>query len=449
MKLKEILQNKWTKFGFWALLYVLWVIWLGNYWWLFGLIVVFDLTVTKFVNWTFWKPRDPARRNTFTEWVDAIIFAVIVVTFLNIFFVQAFKIPSSSMESSLMTGDHLFVSKLAYGPRIPQTPLTIPFTHNVFFGKESYSTLIQNDYRRLRGFGNVRRNDPVVFGFPNGDTVLVQEPSQDYYMLCRLMGRDEAIRRCGPVKVRPMDKVDHYVKRCVAIPGDTLQIVKGVLYVNGVPAPVYSTQQTSYTVITDGSSINPRNIAALGLNEAEVWFDPSFSGYPALNMTAAQAKAVEGFSNVVSVTEDIDVFPPDYPDSYLTIFPFEENYHWTRDDFGPLWIPAKGVTVPLTMQNLPLYSRLITAYEGHTLEVRGKSIIVDGAETAEYTFAQDYYFMMGDNRHNSLDSRYWGFVPEDHIVGKPRIVWLSTDSSKKFPMNIRWKRFLKTNFSEQ
>ncbi len=448
MKLKDIYSNKWVRFGFWTLLYVLWVIWLGNYWWLFGTGVIFDMTVTGKVNWTFWVPRDKAKRNALTEWVDAIIFAVIVVTFLTMFFFQAFKIPSSSMESSLMTGDHLFVSKLAYGPRVPQTPLTIPFTHNVIFGKESYSTLIQNDYRRLKGFGRVKRYDPVVFGFPNGDTVLTKAPADDYYMLCRLIGRETAVRQYGPVKVRPMDKVDHYVKRCVGIPGDTLLIESGVLYVNGVAAPVYDRLQTSYTVTTDGSRINPHRLSSLGLNETEQMFNARISAYPEMNMTAAQAKEVSLLANVVSVQANVDVYPPDYPDDALLIFPFSEDYPWTRDNFGPLWVPSAGATVALTPGKLPLYERIIRDYEGHELRTGKDGIYIDGSLADSYTFARDYYFMMGDNRHNSLDSRYWGFVPEDHIVGKPSIVWLSIDASKKFPNNIRWKRFLKTNFSK-
>lgn len=347
-----------------------------------------------------------------------------------------------------MTGDHLFVSKLAYGPRVPQTPLTIPFTHNVIFGKESYSTLIQNDYRRLKGFGHVKRYDPVVFGFPNGDTVLVKAPAEDYYMLCRLFGRKAVISQYGPVKARPADKVDHYVKRCAGIPGDTLLIENGVLYVNGAAAPVFRGQQSSYTVTTNGSRINPRNLVALGLNSAEIWYDASVSAYPAMNMTASQAEAVSALANVVSVEANVDCYPPDYPDSYSTIFPFSGDYEWTRDNFGPLWIPSQGATVALTTVNLPLYERIITVFEGHSLKVEGESIYIDGNLADTYTFAADYYFMMGDNRHNSLDSRYWGFVPEDHIVGKPSVIWLSTDENESFPKNIRWKRFLKTNFSK-
>ena len=210
MSLKEIIQNRWVKLGFWALLYIAWVIWLGNYWWLFGLIIIFDLIITKKVKWLFWKKeyKEGEKHNALLDWLDAIIFAVVFVTFINIFFFQAFKIPSSSMESSLLTGDHLFVSKLTYGPKIPETPLTIPFTHNVIFGKESYSTLIHNDYRRLKGFRHVRRGDYVVFNFPNGDSVLTKAPADDYYALCRTAGKQYALTNFGPLKVRPADKKD-------------------------------------------------------------------------------------------------------------------------------------------------------------------------------------------------------------------------------------------------
>ena len=376
MSLKEFTRNRWTKFTFWALLYVLWVIWLGNYWWLIGLGVIFDIFITKKVHWNFWKKRykEGEKHSAANEWLDAIIFAVIVVTFINIFFFQAFKIPSSSMEKTLYTGDHLFVSKLTYGPRVPQTPLTVPFTHNVIFGKESYSTLIQNDYRRLKGLRNVRRGDIVVFGFPNGDTVLRKAPSEDYYSLCRFYGKKKVISTLGPVVARPADKVDHYVKRCVAIPGDTLEIRDGLVWIDGVKQETYPGMQIS--------------------------------------------------RNLEKVQND-----------YREIFPFSPDYTWTRDEFGPLWIPQKGATVDLTRENLPLYERIIRVYEHSSVE--------EALAAGSYTFKQDYYFMMGDNRHNSLDSRYWGFVPEDHIVGRPVVIWLSTDEGKKFPKNIRWGRFLK------
>ena len=377
------------------------------------------------------------------DWLDAIIFAVVVVTFINTFFFQAFKIPSSSMESSLYTGDHLFVSKLAYGPKLPQTPLTIPFTHNVIGGKESYSTLIQNDYRRLRGFGDVETGDYVVFGFPHGDTVLTKYPADDYYTVKRTIGREAAIRNYGPLKARPSDKKDHYVKRCVAVAGDTLEIVNGRVHVNSVPQEVWPGVQNTYTVVTTGQRINPVYLDKLGINSSELGFDPSLPGYPAMPLTTEMYQQLKDAPVVESVSENIDVYPPDYPDSYITIFPFSPNYKWTRDNFGPLWVPQKGATVQLTQENLPLYERIITSYEGNDLKVIDGKIHINSEEAQSYTFKQDYYFMMGDNRHNSLDSRYWGFVPEDHIVGKPAMVWLSIDGNKKFPRNIRWRRFFK------
>ena len=443
---KEFCHNRWVRFIFWALLYVLWVVWLGNYWWLLGLIILFDLFVTKKVRWLFWQKeyKDGEKHNVWLDWLDAIIFAVVVVTFINIFFFQAFKSPSSSMESSLYTGDHLFVSKLAYGPRIPETPLTVPFTHNVIFGKESYSTLIQKPYRRLKGFREVRKGDCVVFGFPNGDTVLRKAPVEDYYTMCRTLGREVAIDRLGPVIVRPSDKKDHYVKRCVATPGDTLQVIEGLVWINGQQQPTYPGLQLTYTVKTTGGKINSKIIEKLGFNLGELYYDPALPGYPDMPLTAERLEKVKAISSVVSVTPNLDVYPPDYPDSYSGLFPFADGFAWTRDFFGPLWIPEKGATVELTQENLPLYARIISVYEHNTLSTDAQGrIMINGEEAHSYTFQQDYYFMMGDNRHNSLDSRYWGFVPEDHIVGRPAVIWLSTDGDRKFPKNIRWNRFLK------
>ena len=299
MKLKELLHNRWTKFSFWALLYVLWVIWLENYWFLLGLVVIFDIFITKKVHWNFWKKKykEGEKHSAWNDWLDAIIFAVIVVTVINTFWFQAFKIPTSSMENTLYTGDHLFVSKLTYGPKLPQTPLTVPFTHNVLFGKESYSKLIQNKYRRLKGLRSVERGDIVVFGFPNGDTVLRKAPSEDYYALCRFYGKKKVVSTLGPVIARPEDKVDHYVKRCVAVAGDTIQVKKGMVWVNGEKQTVYPGVQFS--------------------------------------------------SRMEEIQSD-----------YREIFPFSKNYSWSRDEFGPLWIPKKGAKVELNSDNLPLYERI-------------------------------------------------------------------------------------------
>ena len=431
--MKDIVRNRWTKFTFWALLYLLWVIWLGNYWWLLGLGVIFDIFITRKVHWNFWKKRykPGEKRSAANDWLDTIIFVIIVVPLINIFLFQAFKIPSSSMERTLLTGDHLFVSKLTYGPRLPETPLTIPFTHNTIFGKESYSTLIRNKYRRLKGFREVRRGDCVVFGFPNGDTVLRSAPAEDYYALVRILGR-EAVESLGETVVRPVDKKDHYVKRCVALPGDMLEVRDGLVLVNGERQEVYPGVQLSYSVRTNGQKINSKTVEELGLNPSELYYNPALPGYPVMLLTAEALEKVRALPNVVEVRDNLDRNPEACS---LEIFPFTPDSGWTRDYFGPLWIPSKGSTVKLTEENLPLYERIISVYE--------KSDLKEAVARGEYTFRQDYYFMMGDNRHNSLDSRYWGFVPEDHIVGKPVVIWLSTDRNEKFPKNIRWNRFLK------
>ena len=240
-----------------------------------------------------------------------------------------------------------------------------------------------------------------------------------------------------------MDKKDHYVKRCVAVAGDTLEVRDGLVWVNGQQQEVWPGIQLSYTVKTTGQHINSRILEKMGMNTAELWFDPNLPGYPAMPLTATAAEQVAGMSSVVEVKPNIDVYPPDYPETYLSLFPFTSGTGWTRDCYGPIWIPKKGVTVSLTEENLPLYERIIDVYEGHDLTHSGGQIVIDGKVADSYTFGQDYYFMMGDNRHNSLDSRYWGFVPEDHVVGRPALIWLSTDRNRKFPNNIRWGRFFK------
>lgn len=445
MNLKEIYHNRWSRFAFWGLLYLLWVIWLENYWWLVGLLPIFDYFITKKVKWLFWKKeyKKYEKRNLLLDWLDAIIFAVVFVTFINTFFFQAFKIPSSSMESSLYTGDHLFVNKVTFGPRLPQTPLTIPLTHNVFMGKESYSTLIQNKMRRLKGIRGVEAGDYVVFGFPDGDSVLTKAPLDDYYSLCRTLGREYVIANFGPVKSRPADKKDFYVKRCVAVAGDTLQIKDGYVYINSVKQKVWDGVQYSYTLKTDSGPLNPSILDELGINTSELYFDFENSVYPEIPLTEKMCEKLKNMNFVCSLSRNVDVYPPDFPDSYKTIFPFSHKFEWTRDNFGPLWIPEKGATVTLTSDNLPLYRRIIEVYEQNTLRTEGDDIYINSVKTEKYTFKQNYYFMMGDNRHNSLDSRYWGFVPEDHVVGKPSVVWLSLDKNKSFPHNIRWNRFLK------
>ncbi|MBR4094851.1 MAG: signal peptidase I [Bacteroidales bacterium] len=443
------LHNKWFKFSLWGGLYLLWVIWLGNYWWLLGLAVIFDLYITKKVKWAFWRkrPEKGGKSNGWLEWLDALIFALVAATFIRMFFIEAYTIPTGSMEKTLLVGDYLFVSKVAYGPRVPETPVSFPLVHNVMpiTGGESYSEIIKNDYRRLKGFSNVKRDDIVVFGFPHGDTVLKALPQDDYYQLVRMNdnNREYTQKMYGPVIVRPNDKKDNYVKRCVAVAGDTLSVVNGNVVVNGVPQPEFEGLQSTYTVYTNGSAINPKILREIGLTPQEVYFDPSLPGYPDMTLTKSELAKVKDLAVVAEIRENIDVYPPDYPDSPILLFPFTENFEWTRDNYGPIWVPAKGATVGLTLENLPLYQRIISAYEKNSLEVKDGEIYINGEKSDSYTFKQDYYFMMGDNRHHSLDSRYWGFVPEDHIVGKPAMLWFSTDKYESFPSNIRWNRLFK------
>lgn len=449
-KLKDIFRNRWFRFGLVALLYSLWVIWLGSYWWFLGLVIIFDLYISKKVKWAFWKKQyaEGQKRDALLDWVDALIFALVAATFVKYFFFEAYMIPTSSMENSLMTGDYLFVDKLKYGPKRPQQPLTIPLTHNVIGKHESYTSLITRPYRRMKGFSHVKRNDVVVFNFPHGDTVLANLPSDDYYTHVRLNGRENTLRNEGPIKVRPAGKEDNYVKRCVAVSGDSLWIRDGRVFVNGQPQPEFRGIRNTYTVMTDGQPLNQRLLDKYGVSGGDAYFDAKLHGYPALPLTPSAAKEIAALRSVLMVTQNIDDYPPDYPDSPLMLFPFvySEQFAWTRDNYGPIWIPKKGETIALTKENLPLYERLITVYEHHTLAVQDQTIVIDGEAATTYTFAQDYFFMMGDNRHNSLDSRYWGFVPEDRIVGTPSLVWFSVDKYKSFPRSIRWNRLFKTNF---
>jgi len=312
-------------------------------------------------------------------------------------------------------------------------------------GGESYSEIIKNDYRRLKGLSEVKRDDIVVFGFPHGDTVLKALPQDDYYQIVRMNNNNRAYtqKMYGPVIVRPNDKKDNYVKRCVAVAGDTLSVVNGNVFVNGQPQFAFEGIQSTYTVYTNGTAINSKVLKEIGLTPQEVYYDSSLPGYPEMTLTKGELQKVKELAIVAEVRENIDVYPPDYPDSPILLFPFTENFKWTRDNYGPLWIPAKGATVKLDIENLPLYQRIISTYEKNELKVVDGEIYINGEKSDSYTFKQDYYFMLGDNRHHSLDSRYWGFVPEDHIVGKPVILWFSTNKYESFPSSIRWNRLFK------
>ncbi len=439
---QKILTNKWFKFIGVGGLYTLWVIWLGNFWWLPGLAVIFDIYITQKVHWAFWKKKNPpgGKQTKLVEWVDAIIFAVIAATFIRMFFIEAYTIPTSSMEKSLLVGDYLFVSKVAYGPKTPNTPLSFPFVHNTLplsRTKKSYVEWIQRPYKRLAGFGEVENNDVVVFHFPEGDTVALRLQNQSYYQLVRNYGRERIWndpRNFGEIVARPVDKRENYIKRCIGTPGDEIRMNSGKVIINGEPQKKIGGMQYNYIVTTDGTSINPMALDRLHIakDDRSVYSGNKYM-FP---LTAENVEKLKNFTNVVSVekvVEDPGEWDPN-------AFPHDRRYPWNVDNFGPLTVPEKGETVSLTTDNLPLYRRIIDVYENNELEVKDRTILINGQAADSYTFEMDYYWMMGDNRHNSADSRFWGFVPEDHIVGKASFIWLSLDKDRPLPQKIRLRR---------
>lgn len=465
---------KWIRFGIAALIYLLMVIWIGNYWLLLGLPILFDAYITKLIPWGFWKKtKDGQKPPVWIEWIDALIFALIAVYLINIFLFQNYKIPTSSLEKTLLVGDHLFVSKVSYGPRMPITPISFPLVQNSFpiINIKSYTDWPKWDYRRLKGFGEVERNDIVVFNFPAGDTVAFHRPNPAYFNIIREIGQsrlagdaslllehpvdteygkrqlarelgrqyvEQHPNEFGEVLFRPVDRRDNYVKRCVAIPGDLFEIRHNQIYINGEKTETPGGVQHNYHVITDGTKLNQRFFDRLDISRDDQ-NEGGIGPHYILPLTAKMAEQVKEMSFINEVT--IDENKPD--NTGQSVFPYSHYFPWSRDNFGPVRIPKKDATVTLTLENLLLYERIINNYEGNELAVRAGKIFINGEETNKYTFKMDYYFMMGDNRHKSADSRYWGFVPEDHIVGKPILVWLSLNKDKTFLNKIRWNRFFK------
>ncbi len=444
--MKNILTNRWFKFIVTGLIYSLWVIWIENYWWFLGLAVLFDIYITKFVHWAFWKKKNPpnGKQTKFVEWVDAIIFAVIAATVIRMFFIEAYTIPTSSMEKSMLVGDFLFVSKISYGPKLPNTPLSFPFVHHTLpltKHTKSYVEWIKRPYQRIAGFGEVKNNDVVVFNFPEGDTVATLMPTQSYYNLVRNYGRERVwsdTQAFGEIISRPVDKRENYIKRCIGIPGDIIEIKDGQVFVNGKEQQHFAGMQFDYMITTNGTAINKRLLEKLGVSKADQQvFNSSQFLFP---LTNGQVEEIKKLNNVTSA-EKVNMAAGNWDKN---IFPFSENFPWNVDNYGPLKIPKKGETIDLNVKNLPLYERVISLYEAHKLEVKDSTVYIDGAAADKYTFGMDYYWMMGDNRHNSADSRYWGFVPEDHVVGKAVFIWLSLDKEKSLPGSIRWNRLFRT-----
>jgi signal peptidase I, bacterial type len=429
----DIFKNKWVKFGIVAFCYILFVIWLRSPLWFLGLAVIYDIYISKKVKWAFWKDKNGEAKGI-RGWIDAIIFAVLAVTFIKMFFIEAYTIPTGSMEKSLLIGDYLFVDKITYGPRVPNTPISLPLVHNVLpFTQiqKSYLEWINWDYKRLAGIRKVRRDDVVVFNFPHGDTVRVADPADDFYHWRRTIGENVVLRKTDYV-VRPVDKKDHYVKRCMAIAGDSLQIIDGDVYVNGQKQKDIPKKQYNYKIQTSGRPIDTKTLNNMDINKRD---RRDFSNFP---LTQENLEKMKNLPNVLNIER-----AQNYYASSEILFPFTKNTNWSLDDYGPIWIPKRGVTIELTIENLPLYRRIIDIYEKNDLLVKDGEIYINGEKTNSYTFKLDYYWMMGDNRHNSLDSRYWGYVPEDHVVGKAAFVWFSSDTEKSFPKNIRWSKLFR------
>ena len=469
-KKKETVNPKvqWAKFAVVLTLYLLFLYWVKSWWGLLVVPFIYDVYITKKIKWQWWKDEEGPVKWVMS-WVDALVFALVAVYFINLFFFQNYVIPSSSLEKSLLTGDYLFVSKVSYGPRIPETPLTMPLTQHTLPIVEckSYIDWPHWDYRRVKGLGKVELNDIVVFNFPAGDTLCSapQYQAYDFYQMCYGIGYQlfpnrpdpdsltaeqrmqfyQAIYEAGRAQIaanfaeygdiitRPTDRRENYVKRCVGLPGQTLQIKNHIVYLDGkANKEPENVQYTYYVKLRQG--LPDELMKDLGISMEDLMSLNQLGYMPltqhTVDVLGARKDLVE---SIQPVTEASD----------MDIYPLNGNKHWTRDNYGPVWIPKKGETLKLTLDNLPIYERPIRAYEGNELEVRDGKIYINGKETREYTFKLDYYWMQGDNRHNSADSRYWGFVPEDHIVGKPIFIWWSSDPDRRGVNGIRWNRLFR------
>ena len=463
-------KKQWVKLGVTLVLYLLFIVWLRSWLGVVVIPLIFDAYITRLIPWTWWKKSKDATVRAVMGWVDAIVFALVAVYFVNLYFFQNYVIPSSSLEKSLLVGDYLFVSKMSYGARVPQTPLHLPLTQHTIpgLGCKSYLEWVKWDYKRVEGLGKVELNDIVVFNFPAGDSVAVKVQAQDLYSLAYQAGHDltnpvdmsaltlEQERQVydyfyqvgrayidmspqlyGEVIYRPVDRRENYVKRCVGLPGQTIEIKDKVIYLDGVACEEPENVQFRYYVYTNG--MLPDELChELGVSYEDLsayYVEQKVYNMP---LTKAAKEALEARKSLVKKIEPV---PEGLGEN---LYPCNKNTGWTTDNYGPLWIPKRGETVQLSLDNLPFYERCIGVYEGNELSVDGEDIYIGGVKATEYTFQMDYYWMMGDNRHNSADSRFWGFVPEDHIVGKPIFIWLSLDGDRGWgDGKVRWNRLFK------
>ena len=458
-RIKEVPTKGWVSCGVWCAVYIAFVVWVAwgdwkSLGWLVLLPIVADMFTTKYINWNWWKKYKPdeeakgerleakgKEKNphanpllyTICSWVDAIVFALIAVYFINIYIFQNYQIPTSSLEKTLRVGDFLCVDKMSYGARVPNTPLSMPLVQHtmpaLLGGGKSYIEHPQWEYKRLKGWDRVEKGDIVVFNFPTGDTVCTKMQNPDYYTLCHYYGKRTVENRkdvFGEIVVRPVDRRENYVKRCVGTAGDTLQLIDNVVYIDGVAEPKHPYLQYKYIVTTDGYVLGNSYLTKLGISKEDR--ESNGNGVYRLPLTAEMKAELAKNSHVLS----IEIEPEEQGGD---VYPLGHN-SWTRDNYGPIYIPAKGDTVMITEENYWVYKRIADAYEFKPMKVG-----------EPYVFEMDYYWMMGDNRHKSADSRYWGFVPEDHVVGRPMFVWLSIEKDNAWGKgHIRWNRIGLSNF---
>ena len=457
-RISEVKTTRWIRFGVVSLIFILWVIWMGNPWLSILWLLLIDIYITSYIPWGWWKNTTGATR-TVMGWVDAIVYALVLVYIIFAFIGQNYKIPSSSLEKSLLVGDYLWVNKALYGPRVPQTPLHFPLAQHTMplIETKSYIENPQLPYHRLPGIREIRRGDIVVFNYPQGDTVALKIQNPDYYQITYdLKNNGIADPKAyiasnpeifGEVVWRPVDRRENYVKRAIGLPGERLMIRNDSVFINGKPIAEPDNVEFNY-IIPVSSKIPASRWQELGVRgddySGEPYSDPYSGGmFYNLPLTYAMKKTVEGWKEVTGplVREgQSGIF-----DIVSGIFPLGNSYGWSRPDMGEFWIPQRGKTLHLTLENLPIYDRAIRVYEGNDLKVKDGKIYINGKQTDYYTFNLDYYWMMGDNRDRSLDSRYWGFVPEDHIVGSPMFIIASFDEEKGlFDGKIRWNRILRS-----
>ena len=429
-RIKETTRGGWIRAGIWSALYVAFVIWVAwgdwkSLGWLVLIPLIVDAFTTKYINYSWWRKYKDTRPMLYTvcSWVDAIVFALVAVYFINLYIFQNYQIPSSSLEKTLRVGDFLYVSKMAYGARVPQTPLSMPLVQHTMpewlGGGQSYFYHPHWGYKRLAGWTSPQKGDIVVFNFPAGDTVCSLMQNPDYYTLKHYYGEAFIRQRkdvFGEIETRPVDRRENYVKRCVGTPGDSLQIIDNVIYVNGEREPEREGLQLNYYVQTDGHIFSAKYLEKIGISVADrVQVDATTWHFP---LTEAMREELSKNPHVLAL-----VIEPE--DRGGAVYPMGYN-EWTRDNYGPIYIPKKGDKILITEDNYWIYKRIAEAYEFKPITIG-----------EEYEFSMDYYWMMGDNRHNSADSRYWGFVPEDHVVGRPVFIWLSIDKDRH---KIRWDR---------